>query len=97
MKEQAAHVGGRRQLPDLFDVALPAQQRRGGERAMFAAVIDGVEPVPEPLVQLLERQQRLGIERGEKLFAYRAEEALDLAAAFGMPMEAAMRASCGER
>ena len=51
---------------------------------MFAAVINSVEPVPQPFVQLLERQQCLGIEFGEKLFAYRAKEAFDLAAAFGL-------------
>ena len=40
MKEQTAQIGGRRKLADLFDIALPAQQRRGLERAVFAAVID---------------------------------------------------------
>ena len=54
MKEQTTHVGGGRQLADLCDVALPAQQRRGLERAVFAAVIDGIEPVPETLVQLVQ-------------------------------------------
>src|SRR5450759_4118169 len=84
MKEQTAHVGGGRQLPDLFDVTLPAQKRRGLQRAVLAAVIDGVEPVPEPLVQLFDRQQRWGIERGENLLAHRTAETLDLAAALGL-------------
>src|SRR5450759_4550387 len=39
MKEQAAHIGGGRQLADLFDVTLPAQERRGLERTVLAAVI----------------------------------------------------------
>jgi hypothetical protein len=34
---------------------------------VFVAVIDGVQPVPEPLVQLLDRQQRFRIEAGKKL------------------------------
>src|ERR1019366_6820966 len=84
MKEQAAHVGGGRQLPDLFDVALPAQQRSRVQRAVLMAMIDGVEPVPEPLVQRFQREQRLGIERGEKLLAHGTEETFDLAAAFGL-------------
>jgi len=53
--------------------ALPAQQRLSGA-AVLAAMIDGVEPVPEPLVQLLDRQQRLGIERVEKLARARNEK-----------------------
>src|ERR1017187_8207965 len=84
MKEQTAHVRGGRQLPDRFDVALPAQQRRGRKRAVLAAVIDGVEPVPETLVQLFEREPRLGIERGEKLLAHGTEETCDLATALGL-------------
>ena len=51
---------------------------------MLAQVIDGFQPMPEPLVQLFQRQQRLGIERGQELLAHRAEETLDLAAAFGL-------------
>jgi len=42
MKEQTAHVGGGRKLADPFDVTLPAQQRRGLDRAVLTAVIDGV-------------------------------------------------------
>src|ERR1019366_2251283 len=83
MKEQTAHVRGGRKLPDLLDVTLPAQERRGLPRAVLAAVIDGVEPGPEPLVQLLDGQPRLGIERGKKLLAHGTEEAFDLAASFG--------------
>ncbi len=55
MKEQAAQVGGGRQLPDLFDIPLPAQQRRGLERAVLMTMIDGIEPMPKALVQLLQR------------------------------------------
>jgi len=40
--------------------------------------------VPEPLVQLFKREQRLGIERGEKLLAHGTEETFDLAATFGL-------------
>ena len=62
-------------------------QRSSGvvcKRAVFAAVIDGVEPVPQALVELLERQQDFGIEVGQKLLAHGTEEAFDLAAAFGL-------------
>ena len=51
---------------------------------MLAQVIDGFQPVPEALVQLLERQQRLGVERSQKLFAHRAEETFYFSAAFGL-------------
>jgi len=71
-------------LADLIDAALPAQQRRGLRRGVLAAVIDGIKPVPEPLVPFFERQQRLRIERGENLLAHRTKEAFDLAAAFGL-------------
>jgi len=59
-------------------------ERCGLECGVFTAVIDGIEPVPPPLIQLVERQQRFGIEIGEKLFAHGTEEALDLAASFGL-------------
>src|SRR5579864_1622623 len=48
------------------------------------AVIDRVEPVPQALVELLDREQNLEIERGQKLLAHGTEEAFDLAAAFGL-------------
>jgi len=50
MKEQAAQIGGGRKLPDVFDVALPAQQRGGFESTVWGAVIDGVDPGPQTLV-----------------------------------------------
>src|SRR5208283_4154144 len=70
--------------PHLRDFPLPAQQRGGLQRAVFAAVIDGIEPVPESFVQLIERKQSLGVEVREKLLAHGTEETLDLAAAFGL-------------
>jgi len=69
MKEDAAQVGGGRKLADVIDVALPAQQGRGLERAVLAAMVDGVEPVPEALVQLVQREQGGRIERGQELLA----------------------------
>src|SRR6202142_2432012 len=84
MKEETPQIGGWRKLADLFDIALPTQQRRGLQRAVLMAVIDSVEPVPQALVELLEREQNFGIERGQKLFAHGTEEAFDLAAAFGL-------------
>src|SRR5580700_40835 len=84
MKEETTQIGGRRKLADLFDIALPTQQRRGLQRAVLMAVIDSFEPMPQALVELLDREQNFGIERGQKLFARRTEEAFDLAAAFGL-------------
>ena len=104
--EQRARIERGRQLPDGGDVALPAQQRRGGQSRVRMAVIDGIEPAGQFGVELVESQFG-SIEGGEKLLADRAEEAFDLAASLGLERrsmndedaerEAAMRASCGER
>ena len=67
MKEEAAQVGGGGKLTDPIDVALPAQQGRGLERAVLAAVVDG-----------------FGVERSQEPLADGTEEALDLAASFGL-------------
>src|SRR5208283_4282231 len=83
MKEQAAQIGGGRELPDVFNVALPAQQRGGLQSAVLGAVIDVVDPGPQKLVQRFQRQGEFGIEVGQELFAQRAEVALDFAAPFG--------------
>jgi hypothetical protein len=79
MEEEAAEVCGRRQLADVFDIALPAQQRRGSQRAVFGAVVD-VEPRPQALVQLLQRERLLAVQVVQELFPARAEEALDFSA-----------------
>src|SRR5580658_3325883 len=50
MEEETVQVGGRRELADLLDVALPAQQRSGPESAMFGTVIDTLDPDPEAVV-----------------------------------------------
>jgi hypothetical protein len=84
MQEQSAQVGGGRQLPDRFNVALPAQQRRGLQCAVLAAMVHGIEPMPKPRIQLIQREQCFGIERSQERLAHRAEETLDLAAAFGL-------------
>ena len=81
MEEQPAQIGGGRQLTDVFNVALPARQRRGAESAVFGAVIDAFDPDLEPVVQLIERERAFGIEIGDELLPDRAEAALDLAAA----------------
>ncbi len=83
MEEQAAQIGGGRQLPDVLDIALPAQQRRGVQGAVFGAVIN-IDPLPQALVQLLQSEQRFPVKIGEKLFPHRTEVALDIAAPFGL-------------
>ena len=50
MEEEAAQIGSRRELADVFDIALPAQQRSGPESAVFGAVIDAFDPGPETVV-----------------------------------------------
>src|SRR5207302_4301628 len=50
MEEQTAQIGGRRELADLFDIALPTRERSGPESAMFGAVIDAFDPDPETVV-----------------------------------------------
>ena len=67
MEEEAAEVGGWRQLADVLDIALPAQQRRGSQRAVLGAVID-VEPGPQALVQLFQRERLFAIQVVQKLF-----------------------------
>ena len=84
MEEETAQIGRRRELADLLDIALPAQQRSGAQGAVFGAVIDVFDPDPETVVQLFERERVFGIEVGEELIAYGAKAALDLAAALGL-------------
>jgi len=50
MEEETAQIGRRRELADLLDVALPAQERSGSESAMFGTVIDVFDPDPEAVV-----------------------------------------------
>ena len=50
MEEEAAQIGGRRELADLLDVALPAQERRGSQGAVLGAVIDVIDPGPQAVV-----------------------------------------------
>ena len=50
MKEQAAQIGGGRELADLFDITLPTRQRSASERAMLGAMIDAFDPDPQAIV-----------------------------------------------
>jgi hypothetical protein len=50
MKEHAAQIRRRRELTDMFDITLPAQQRSGPEGAVFATMIDVVDPRPQRLI-----------------------------------------------
>src|ERR1700720_4009738 len=84
MEEESAQIGRRRELPNVFDVALPTQQRSGPERAVLGAMIDAFDPDPETIIQLVERERTFGIEVSEELVAHGPEATLDFPAAFGL-------------
>jgi hypothetical protein len=71
VKEEAAEVGGRRQLADVLDVALPTQQRCGPQGAVLGAVIN-VEPRPQTLVQLFQSERLFAIQIVQELVPTRA-------------------------
>ena len=48
VKEKAANVGCRWDLPDLFDIALPTQERGRAQGAVLGGVVGVVDPGPEP-------------------------------------------------
>src|SRR5439155_25662522 len=50
MEEEAAEIGGGRELANLFDIALPTCERGASERAMFGAVINAFDPDPQTIV-----------------------------------------------
>src|SRR5690242_9723139 len=83
VEEEAAEVGGRRQLANVLDVALPTEQGRGPQAAVLGAVVE-VEPGPQALVQLFQRQRLFAVQVVQELFAYRPEEAFDLSSALGL-------------
>ena len=59
MEKQAADVGGGRDLSDLLDIALPAQQRCPAQRTMLRAVVVPIDPAPEAAVQFLQSEGAL--------------------------------------
>ena len=81
VEEETAEVGGRRQLANVLDVALPTEQGRGPQAAVLAAVVE-VEPGPQALVQLFQRQRLFAIQVVQELFPTRPAKAFDLAPAF---------------
>ena len=107
IEEEAAEIGGRRELADVLDIALPAQQRGGAQGAVLGAVIGVFDPGPETVVQLFQRERLFGIEVGQELIPHGAKVSArffrGLRADKGgvctirVPSEAAMRASCCER
>jgi hypothetical protein len=50
VEEETAEVGGRRQLANVLDIALPTEQRRGPQAGVVGAVVE-VEPGPQALVR----------------------------------------------
>ncbi len=55
IEEQAAQVGGWRQLTDVFDVPLPALEWRGFQSSVFFAVIDRFEPRLKARIEFIKR------------------------------------------
>src|SRR5437016_14370882 len=75
VEEQAAQVSGGRQLTNLLDIPLPAQERRGLQSTVAGTVIGILQPSREARVQILDRYDVLQIQACQKLFPYGAEEA----------------------
>jgi hypothetical protein len=50
IEEEAAQIGGRRELADMLDIALPAQQRGGAQGAVLGAMVGVFDPGPETVV-----------------------------------------------
>ena len=50
IEEEAAQIGGRRELADVLDIALPAQQRGGVQGAVLGAMVGVFDPDPETVV-----------------------------------------------
>src|SRR5438093_1863525 len=65
VEEQAAHVGCRWDLPDLLDVALPAQERGRAQRAVRGGVRGAVEPAPDTGVEYVQRGGSLALLIGQ--------------------------------
>src|SRR6202521_825010 len=84
IKEQTGEVGRRRQLPDLLDIALPALERCRVQRAVVHTMIGAIQPYLESRVQILQGAHLLTIDAGQKLFAHRSEESLNLATSLGL-------------
>ena len=107
MEEEAAQIGGRRQLTDVLDIALPAQQRGGPQGAVLGAVIGVFDPGPQTVVQLFQRERLFadpgwpGTVRarcGSSVRFFRGPRAdTGGVCTIRMPSEAAMRASCWQR
>ena len=50
IEEEAAQIGGRQELADMLDIALPAHERSGSQGAVLGAMIGGFNPGPETVV-----------------------------------------------
>ena len=50
IEEEAAQIGGRRELADVLDIALPAQQRSGAQGTVVGAMVGVFNPGPETVV-----------------------------------------------
>jgi len=68
MEEEATEIRGRRELTNVFDIALPTQQGRGAQGAVFGEMIGGVDPGPQTLIEVIEGERLLPIQIGQELF-----------------------------
>jgi len=69
VEEQATQIRVGTKLPHALDIPLPACQGSGGQAGMLGAVIHLLDPGPQPLVQLLQREPGLGIQIGQELLS----------------------------
>jgi len=84
IEEQTSQIGRRRELTNMFNVSLPAQQGSGSQAAVFGTVIDLLNPNPQALVQLFERNGSLRIQIGKKLFPQRSKKKVNLDASLDL-------------
>ncbi len=87
IEEETPHISCGWDLPDLFDIALPAQQWSRSQGAVFGDVIAVVDPGPEAGIERFQRGGLFAIQMGQELLL-RASIAKDLIEGQGEPSPA---------
>ena len=84
MEEETAEIGGRRELADVLDIALPAQQRSGSQSAVLGAVIGVSIQAHRRSFSSSSESVCLRSRLVRNCSRHGAEEALDFSAALGL-------------